>query len=138
MTGFEDIKKCIDALVAQKKYRVATKHIEVDRAYREIYSTDAIEVLKNGRVIGIASDKRVEWEGFDGENRKIKLLCRLSDVNGVETLSVLDAALVDIKSAAHTAAGKKGKAQDQKLKEEWLKNNSDWVENSKGHVERKK
>ena len=91
MSSFEDITKKIKELLKIKsdKVKYATKHIEVDRAYREISIADVQQVLATGKVIAMAEDHCIEWKGKDIDDREIKLLCRMQTKNDDYTFDVL-------------------------------------------------
>lgn len=115
--------------------RIAVKHIEEDRAYRDIRQVDVRAVLKNGKVDSYSKDT-IQWKGKDDQGREIILLCCLIDKDSNATITVTDAILAKVETAYH--GGKlKGKAADDKLRKEWLKTRTDWKENSQGHVVKK-
>lgn len=122
----------VKTLVNSDKLRIAKRHIEYDRAYRNIQVADVEEVLKAGRVTAVALDKRIEWQGKDTDGRKIKLLCRLKTCNHEDTLVILDAELVSVETAYEVGI------DDSQLKKDFLAKNPDWQENLKGHVEKRK
>jgi hypothetical protein len=119
-------------LVSDKKASVAQKHIEIDRAYREITVADVAAVLKSGKVISYGDDLRLEWVGKDIDGRTIKLLCRLHDADGEWTLSVSEALSLSVNTAYQVGADDRG------LRQAWLADHPEWREKStgQGHVER--
>lgn len=134
LSSFDEITAKIKELLKLKsgKIKYATKHIETDRAYREISIADVQQVLASGKVVGMAEDHCIEWKGKDIDGREIKLLCRMRTASGDYTFDVLMAEDAFIKTAYHLT-----KAKDELLKKEWLLKNPDWRENAQGHVERK-
>jgi hypothetical protein len=134
LSSFDQIKAKIKELLKNKsdKVKYATKHIEVDRAYREISIKDVQQVLASGKVVGLAEDHCIEWKGKDIDGREIKLLCRMRTADGENTFNILSAEYVFVGTAYHSS-----KADDKKIRKQWLLNNPDWRENSQGYVERK-
>lgn len=118
-------------LIKNGSVKYSTKHIEIDRKYREIEVNDVREVLKNGKVTNVGMGGYVEWVGKDIEGREIKLLCRLQDRDDNPTSDLTIVEALSVRTAYQPSL------DDDKLREEWLKTNTDWQVNSKGYVEKK-
>ncbi len=132
MAGFDEIVKKVRQLVAAQKVQFLRKHIEEERAYREIYIVDVNEVLKNGKVSSVNSDKSFRWVGTDNEGRQIQLVCRMADANNNDTLEVLEAEELFIRTAYEVGT----KKSDDEVKKEWLEKNKNWRLKQNGCVER--
>ncbi len=135
MSANAEYTQKIGALAKSGHVELAQRHIEVDRAYRDISRADCLKALENGRVIAVQADT-IDWEGQDVDGRKLKLLCYFSDTKGQFTMSIVDAELVTVTTAYSNEPGDKGKDRDTEIRKEWLKANPSWREKPNGHVEK--
>ncbi len=132
LSSFDEINKKVRQLHRSGKVEFSRKHIEEDRAYREIYVVDVEEVLRNGKVVQVDVDQSFRWSGVDSDEREIQLVCRMLDNGGNDTLEVLTAEQLSIE----TAYEKGTKNIDEKIRDEWLEKKKDWRLKDNGCVER--
>lgn len=120
----------IKQLFSQGRIRIAVRHIEVDRIWREIRLAHVEQVLSGGHVYSFAG-QTIKYRGRDADGRLIELLCYLKDESGLETLVVEDA----VRGVANTAYVPG--TDDQELIDAWLPDNPEYEQVGPKNVRRK-
>lgn len=125
--------KSLKALIGKRAYDVRTKHIEVDRAWRQISANDVQAALKNAGVYKIKEGK-IYFRGKDLDGREIEMQAKCRDKNNEMTDDVAKAHWLIISTAYEPGS----KSEDSNKRDAWLKENPDWELASDGKSVRKK
>lgn len=120
----------IKQLFAEGHIRIAVRHIEVDRIWREIRLAHVEQVILVGHVQSFAG-QTIKYRGKDADGRLIELLCYLKDESGLETLVVEEA------TTGHANTAYVPGSDDQELIDEWLSDNPDYKQVGPKKVQRK-
>ena len=132
MSTFDEYTSLIRELDQKGKVLVAKRHIEVDRAYREISEADVRYALKNRKVTQARIDDVIKWQGIDVNGRVIELLCRLYKTDGDSTLVIEEVEECSVETAYEPGV------RDEDQRNNWLPLNPGWrvKVGTNGYVER--
>jgi hypothetical protein len=130
--SFDEITNKVVELVASDKVLISKKHIEQDRAYREIYGQDVKVVLESGKVVSVSADLSFRWVGSDSAGRDIQLVCRMADKDNNDTLQIVEAEELFVQTAYEIGTN----ASDETTRSDWLLKNPNWRLKDNGCVER--